>query len=84
MSYLIYSNAIDAKARNHEEATRRMWSTWMPQNDRDTPYWWSMITHPDTGEVALNVGDAENVQESEADQLVETLDQTWTPEVENV
>jgi hypothetical protein len=82
MSYLIYSNAIDAKARNHEEATRRMWSTWMPQNDHDTPYWWNMKVHPTTGECALNVGDAEQVQESEADQLVETLDPSWDVEVD--
>ena len=80
MSYLIYANDIDAKARNHEEACRRMWSKWIPQNDRDTPYWWSMTTHPTTGEVALNVGDAENVQESEVDSLVETLAPSWTPE----
>jgi len=79
MKFLIYANDIDAKARNHEEACRRMWSKWIPQNDHDTPYWWSMKTHPDTGEVALCIPDSDA---EELEGVVDSLDPSWEPEVE--
>ncbi len=81
--YLIYDNIEDAQARNHEEACRRMWSSWQPKTDRDTPYWWASVTHPTTGQVALKVGSAESVKEEEVGLLVETLDSTWTAEVQD-
>ena len=89
--YLIYPTILDAKARNHEAYLAKTQNP--PHSIRDTLYLWSMVTHPKTGELALEIPNPSvdsvdeegnvikgNVTKAEFDALVETLDASWTSE----
>jgi hypothetical protein len=91
MLYLIQESVVFAKGRNHGAYLAHAGTA--PQGSSDTLYLWNMITHPTSGEAALEIPnpiligsvDEEgneidgNVFQYEWDALVETLPADWTP-----
>ena len=90
MSYLIQESVVFAKGRNHGAYLAHAGTA--PQGSRDTLYLWNMVTHPTSGEAALeipnpSVGSVDeegnpmdgNVTQEEFNALVETLPADWTP-----
>jgi len=91
MPYLIQESVVFAKGRNHGAYLAHAGTA--PQGSHDTLYLWNMVTHPTSGEAALEIPDpilvgsvdeegieiVGNVFQHEFDALVETLPADWTP-----
>ena len=90
MKYLIYETYAQQAERNFEARARISFGKWLARTDHDSPYQFTSIVHPDTGECAMCISDDQATEEAgilsleEIGLLENELDPTWTPEPEEV